>query len=479
MATATNDDVLGERAVVLGSSMAGLCAATVLSGHFAEVLVLDRDELPYAATPRTRVPQDRHPHLLLRAGAQALEEWYPGLLAELVDAGAVEIDLCADFLWHQDDGVQRRPASSLRGPSMSRPLLELVLRERVRRRGNVAIQPRTTVTGLSTTPEGAEVTGVVLDDRSEIAADLVIDCSGRQARSLRWLENVGYQLPSVSVVEVDTTYVSRRFRRIRGDSRDWKAAAVVGTPDSRRVAMATPIEEDQWIVVIAGLNGEAAPTDDVGMLAYARTFDSSVIASIIQECEPTGPVVTHHFPTNQRRYVEKLRAFPLNWLLLGDSVCSFDPIYGQGMTSAALQAQALGSCLARASTLDRAFSRAYFKAAGRIVGAPWSIAVGGDFVYQGTRGKKPFGTDLLNRYTGQVILAGQCDDAVVIRFNEVVSLVRAPGSLLSPPFVVRVLRSARRVRRERRRERRRVASSKASIDHPIRRRRSRSAAGRR
>jgi 2-polyprenyl-6-methoxyphenol hydroxylase-like FAD-dependent oxidoreductase len=130
-------------------------------------------------------------------------------------------------------------------------------------------------------------------------------------------------------------------------------------------------------------------------------------------------------------------------VLLGDAVCSYDPIYGQGMTSAAQQAEALGNALDRTGAVDRPFSRAYFRKAARIVSTPWSIAVGGDFAYADTRGKKPFATDLLNRYMARVIKAGQADEHVVVRFNEVVSLVRKPQSLMSPAFALRVLRGAR------------------------------------
>ena len=446
--------------------MAGLCAARALAPRFGRVVMVDRDELAAGPVPRRRVPQGRHPHLLLNAGARALEAWFPGLTADLLASGAVDLDLCADFLWHQDGGVQRRPETALRGPSMSRPLLEHTVRQRVLGLPNVEIRAGVTVTGLTATAGGSRVTGILLDEVDELGADLVVDASGRQARTLRWLEDLGYPPPEQSVVEVNTTYVSRRYRRIPDESRDWKAAAVIGDPGTRRLAMALPMEDDQWIVMLGGLNGEAAPTDDVGMLAYARMLESSEIADLIQECEPTGPAGTHHFPTNQRRHVEKLRRFPLGWLPLGDAVCSFDPIYGQGMTSAVQQAWALAACLDRARALDRSFSRAYFKAAARVVAAPWSIAVGGDFVYPGTVGKKPIGTDLLNRYTAQVTLAGQRDDAVVVRFNEVVSLVRPPESLMSPLFMVRVLAGARRVRRERRRM-------------EVNRRRDRSTAGRR
>jgi 2-polyprenyl-6-methoxyphenol hydroxylase-like FAD-dependent oxidoreductase len=430
--------------------MAGLCATRALAGRFGEVMLLDRDDLPDAPQPRRRVPQGRHPHLLLKAGASVLEKWFPGLAAELEHAGAVEVDLTADFFWYQSGGVQRRPASSLRAPSMSRPLLEHAIRERVRRLPRVTIHSGSTATDLTVDASGTRVTGVVVDG-AEIAADLVIDATGRQARTLPWLEGLGYPPPELSVVTVNTTYVSRRFRRAPDDARDWKAAAVIGDPESRRLTMALPMEDDQWIVMIGGLNGEAAPSDEVGMLAYARSFEDPVIADLIRDCVPTSRIVTHHFPTNQRRHVEQLKRFPLGWLPLGDAVCSFDPIYGQGMTSAALQAQALETQLDGATALNRSFARAYFKAVARVVAAPWSIAVGGDFVYAGTTGKKPFAADLLNRYTDLVVLAGQRDDSVVLRFNEVVSMVRSPESLLAPLFMLRVLRQAGRVRRKRRR----------------------------
>ncbi len=159
----------------------------------------------------------------------------------------------------------------------------------------------------------------------------------------------------------------------------------------------------------------------------------------MQASEPIGEPATHRFVANQRRHLDKLRRFPLGWAPLGDAVCSFDPIYGQGLTSAALQAQALGAGLDRSGAVDEAFARRYFRAAARAVSAPWSIAVGGDFVYPGTTGPKPVGTDLLNRYVARVNLAAQHDDTVALRFNEVVALVRKPAALLAPAYVVRVL----------------------------------------
>jgi 2-polyprenyl-6-methoxyphenol hydroxylase-like FAD-dependent oxidoreductase len=246
---------------------------------------------------------------------------------------------------------------------------------------------------------------------------------------------------------VDTRYVSTIYRRTALPAAGWKAAAVIADPTAKRLAMVLPAEGDRWIVAVVGINGEVAPSDGAATLEYLRSFDSPVIADLVAASEPVSAPVTHRFPSDQRRHVEALRSFPLGWVLLGDAVCSYNPIYGQGMTAAALQAEALGDALDAAGAVDRPFARRYFRAAGRTVSGPWSIAAGGDFAYPGTTGTKPFATGILNRYMDRVVKAGQCDDGVVIRLNEVVSLVRRPQSLLAPAFALRVLRKARELDR--------------------------------
>ncbi len=358
---------IGGTAIVVGASMAGLCAARVLADRFDSVLLLDRDTLPGGAEPRDRVPQGRQPHLLLVAGARLLEEWFPGIVGELRAAGAIDLDLSADIYWHQDGGVTRRPRSTLHGPAMSRPLLEWTVRKRVEALAPVRIRDRTTVAGLATDAAGTRVTGVRLQDGSSLAGDLVVDATGRGARSLAWLAELGYPAPPTSVVEIDTRYVSQIYRRDGADP-GWGAAVVVDEPAAKRLALALPLEGDRWIVLLSGLNGETPPLAEADRLAYARSFPSPVIAELMAASEPLGEPVTHRFPTNQRRHVERLRRFPVGWVPLGDAVCSFDPIYGQGMTAAAMQARALGASLDRTGRVDPAVSPAATSAPR---GAPW------------------------------------------------------------------------------------------------------------
>jgi 2-polyprenyl-6-methoxyphenol hydroxylase-like FAD-dependent oxidoreductase len=433
---------VGEHAVVLGASMAGLCAARVLADRFERVSIIDRDAFPTdPRQPRGQVPQGRHPHLLHVAGARLLAGWFPGIVGALHDGGAVELDLCADFYWYQEGGVARRPTTDLVGPAASRPFLEATVRARVAQLANVEIRDGCAAAGAEL--DGDRMTGVYLDGGTVLRADLTVDATGRRARSLGWLAAAGYSPPPVDTVEVDTRYVTQVYRRDPRVALGWKAAAVIDDPTKRRLAMALPAEGDRWLVLLGGLNGEAPPTQPDERLAWAESLPSSVIADLMAACPPVGDVVTHRFPANQRRRIEKMRRFPAGWTLLGDAVCSFDPIYGQGMTSAALQAAALGACLDHATAVDRRFARRYHRSVARVVAAPWSVAVGGDFAYPGTTGPKPAGTDLLNRYMRRVTIAAQHDDRTARRFNEVVAMVRRPESLLTPRFALRALRTSR------------------------------------
>jgi 2-polyprenyl-6-methoxyphenol hydroxylase-like FAD-dependent oxidoreductase len=435
---------IGGTAVVLGASMAGLCAARVLADRFDQVLVFDRDELPDGPEHRRLVPQGRHPHLLMKAGERLLERWFPGFTEELVAGGAVPVDLNGDLFWWDAGGPARRPTSDLVSPAMSRPFLEHTVRSRVAALPGVTIRDGAAVSGLATDAGGDRITGVHLEDGTVVAADLVVDASGRQARSLAWVERLGYQAPPVSQVHIDTTYVSGVYQRSEGSLPDWKGAGILGEPETRKQINCMPMEGNRWIIVIAGFNGLPLPTEHHGMLAMARSFESQAIADVMANAEPLGPLSVYRFPANQRRRLEKMRRVPLGWVLLGDAVCAFDPVYGQGMSSAAQQAEALGVELDRAGAVDRRFARRYFKAASRIVSSPWSVAAGGGFAYPATTGDKPVGTDLLNRYARRVTIAGHHDDVAAARFKEVAAMVRPPESLMSPLFMARVLWASRK-----------------------------------
>ena len=295
-------------AVVIGGSMAGLSAAAALAPRFESVVIVERDVVPDHPADRKGVPQGRHAHGLLPPGMIRLEGWFPGLIDELAAAGAPIVDVGRDALWHQD-GYRRRFVSGIRGPLSSRALLEFHVRRRTLALPNVILRAGAGVVGLLTDDEGTQVNGVHLADGTALPADLVVDASGRQGRSLRWLEELGYDAPPTTEIAIDVAYASRIFRRDghtgppsrggRNHQPGFGFAVVLAGPPTGRQAVAFPLEGQRWIVTLAGLHGERPPTDDAGFLAFARSLPSPEIAELVESSAPLGPIVTHRLhPTS-------------------------------------------------------------------------------------------------------------------------------------------------------------------------------------
>jgi 2-polyprenyl-6-methoxyphenol hydroxylase-like FAD-dependent oxidoreductase len=427
-------------AVVIGGSMAGLSAAAVLASRFATVTVVERDVLPDGPSDRKGVPQGRHAHGLLPAGLQRLEGWFPGLTEELLAAGAHPVDIGRDASWYQG-GHRLRFPTGITGPVASRALLEHHVRRRALALPNVTLRAGAGVTGL--TASAGQVTGVTLEDGTTLAADLVVDASGRQGRSVRWMADLGYDPPLTTEVDIDVAYASRIFRRHPSHTSDWTFAIVLSGPPTGRWGVAFPIEGDRWIVTLTGMHGDRPPTDEAGFLAFARSLPSQEVADFIESATPAGPAVTHRLHSNQRRHVEKLRNVPGGLVMLGDAVCSFNPTYGQGMTTATLQAEALGRALDRVPTLDARFVRAAYKRIAKAIAPAWQMTTGADFALPATVGPKPPGTDLLNRYMAHVFRASQVDEEVCLRVIEVTTLLLPPQALLTPRMMAAVFRASR------------------------------------
>lgn len=435
----------GERramAIVIGAGIAGLTASRVLGERFDRVLLLDRDDLPDAASPRRGVPQSSHPHVLLASGQRALDRLFPGLSADLAAAGAVPFDSGADLRVVRFGAQWAAVHLDLTLLSMSRPLLELALRRRVAGMANVTIRAGVAVAGL--TGDSGRVTGVVTDDGERLLADLVVDCSGRGSRSDRWLAALGAQAPGVEEVKVGISYATRVYRRESGQLADAVAGFVLPTaPREKAVGLILPIEDDRWLVGLGGWHGASAPADDEGYLRYARELPSPMIADVMAAAEPLGAVAMHRFPSSRRRRFEHLTEPPAGYLAAGDAVCSFNPVYGQGMTCAALAAEALGRVLDRHAGVPAQLTRQFYAAVAETIAVPWRFAVGADFTYPETTGPRPRGIRLLNAYSRRLQRVAQVDPEVRRVFTEVQHLLRPPTGLFTAPMLARVLRGPR------------------------------------
>lgn len=442
-------EVKGQHAVVAGASMAGLLAARVLSGHFDRVTVLERDAVVDDAVARKGQPHARHVHALLAQGFRIFERFFPNLRDDLRDGGAILGDMGADVRWHAYGGYRRQFESGMTGALASRPFLEACVRRRVQALPNVTIRGLADVDEPVASADRARITGLQLKPRNGaaaevITADLVVDATGRGSATPRWMEALGYARPDESAVKINMGYSTRIFRRRAGDLAGAKLVLISPRlPDLARSGYVFPIEGDRWIVTLGGWGGDYPPTDEQGFLDHARSLAAPDVFEILQRLEPQGDIIQHRLPSNLRRHYETLERWPERYLVLGDAVSSFNPVYAQGMTSAAMQAVVLDDVLRERTRagLDGLRQR-YFSRVAKVVDRPWLLAVSEDFRATTTTGPKPRGTDLVNPYVARVHRATQVDAAVHRAFLDVMNLVKPATSLMRPDIAWRVLRAS-------------------------------------
>jgi 2-polyprenyl-6-methoxyphenol hydroxylase-like FAD-dependent oxidoreductase len=430
----------GTHAIVIGASMGGLLAARALHNHFQSVTVLERDALPIEDIPRKGVPQGRHAHGLLAQGRNVIEGFFPGWTNEVVTAGGLFGDIANDVHWI-GHGVRLKAApSQLSGLLASRPVLEGHVRRRLAALPGVRLLDRCTVQSLLT--EGEVVSGVRMDieGRSqELAVDLVIDATGRGSSCPAWLKLLGFDAPSEDRIEIGAGYTTRLYRRRPTDLRGKLAVVVAGSAPNWRNGVVLAQSKDRWIVSIGGYLGDHAPTDEQMFSAYAASMSAPEIHEVVTSAEPVSDFLTYRFPASQRCRYERLSRFPRGFLVFGDAICSFNPVYGQGMTVAAQEAVVLNDCLRRG--LDELAPR-FFKAAATVVDVPWDIAVGNDLRHPAVEGPRPAFVRFINWYIGKLHMAAQHDEQLTQAFLTVANLVASPTTLLSPAVAWRVLRGA-------------------------------------
>jgi 2-polyprenyl-6-methoxyphenol hydroxylase-like FAD-dependent oxidoreductase len=426
--------------------MAGLVAARALSDHFARVTLVERDRYPDGPETRKGVPQIRHVHVLLKRGELVLAELFPGLLDELVKGGAHCIDMAGDTRWHHYGGWKVRFRSGMDFYCQSRPFLEWKVRERVAAIPNVTIADGSDAEGFATDETKRRVTGLSIRDAQgggerTLAADLVVDASGRGSRTPQWLTALGFAAPEESRVSVDVGYASRLYRPPSGVKRSWKALFVYHQAPSTRLAVIVPVEKDLWMVTEVGWFRDYPPGDEQGFLEFARSLPEPDVYDAIRDAEPCSPIAVHRFPHNLRRHYERLPSMPSGLVVLGDALSSFNPIYGQGMTSAALAAATLGEILGETKTRAELVTvgKRFHSRFGRILDGVWMQTTSEDLRFPQAEGRRPWWLGIANAYTARVYLRSRTDPVVSRAFLQVMHLMQSPSSLFRPAILRRVL----------------------------------------
>lgn len=436
--------IRGQHAIVLGGSMAGLLTARVLADAYERVTIVERDVLPEDYAARKGVPQGRHLHALLARGGQVLDRLFPGFTADAVEAGVPVTDLLGGIRWllsgyrfaQTDMGQQILLAS--------RPMLEGLVRARVRALANVSVLDDRDVAGLFAAPDRRRVVGVRVraEDNVEelLESDLVVDCTGRGSRTPVWLEELGYARPAAERIEVNVGYTTREYRLADGALGKDRLILHGWNPGFPRGGGLQTVEDGRAVLTVTGLLGHRPPADPKGFEEFLGSLRFPDLLEAVEGAEPLTDPVQFQYPANVRNHYERMRDFPEGLLVVGDAVCGFDPVYGQGMTSAALQAEALGGLLAADEPLTW---RRHFRAMSKAVDAPWQIASGGDLAFPEVAGRRTPTVRLVNAYLPHLHAAASTDASLAEVFLRVTGLLDRPQTLLRPDVVARVFRAKR------------------------------------
>ena len=448
----------GRHAVVLGGSLAGLLAARVLSDHFERVTLIERDAYPDTTEVRRGTPQANHVHGLLVRGRQILEQLFPGLPAELIAAGAPEVDLANDVAWFTRAGRGIKFKSDFKVLAFSRPLLDLHVRKRLSANPKIEILDNTDVLRLLPGIYSDRLAGVLVCPRNsdsdrrvaiELHADLIVDATGRASKSPRWLADLGYQTPQEIVIDAQLAYASRYLRMPSDFNADWQGAFIQASPpDDKRGGFLLKVEDNRWLLTLIGGGGECPPSDEQGFLDYARNLRNSTIFEAVKNAEPLTPIKTHRATQNRLRRYENARDLPENFLVVGDAVCAFNPVYGQGMTIAALGALTLQKSLQAQQRLypDGSFyglSRRFQRRLAKVNQTPWMLATSEDYRYREVAGGTASRTTrFMHRYMDHVIRLSTKDENVRRVLLRAFNMLVPPTALFRPPILFRVMRQA-------------------------------------
>jgi flavin-dependent dehydrogenase len=450
------------QAVVVGGSIAGLLAARALAEVCARVTVVERDQYPQEPGFRAGTPQSRHVHVLLARGRHILEELFPGISAELQQRGATGADMLGDMAYCQGTTWLPRLPSDVWTLLCSRSLLEWQIKRMLLDHWpNVRILERHEVVGLVATPGGERVTGVRLRKRpgpsgedtpptstmedagTSLAADLVLDASGRHSKSPAWLRELGYDAPAESRVDSHISYASRVYALPEPpDGRSWRGMVVSWDPPRHlRGGVIWPQEDGSWLVTLGGAGGENPPTDEAGFVAFAQSLPVPEFYEAIREGEPQTPIYGYADMSNFRRYYERLKRLPDGFVALGDTFCAFDPVYGQGMSVAAMASALLRDMLRRRATRDlRGFGRHFHRALARQVALPWQMATAIDVRVPGAEGGTTgLTTRLMQRYLDRVTRLLPTMEQAQRAFIGAAHFVAPPRALFAPAILARAL----------------------------------------
>jgi 2-polyprenyl-6-methoxyphenol hydroxylase-like FAD-dependent oxidoreductase len=438
-------------AIVIGGSMAGMLAARALSETFDRVTILERDLISGNLEGRPGVRQARHLHALLPRGRRILERWFPGITSEFQAAGAEVLDVANDIAWLTPQGWGVRFPSRFEALTLTRDLLDWVVRRRLLQLPNVNLLHSREVKSLR---GGANlVEGVNLNFRAEnkrgafsdfLRSEFVVVSTGRNSSAPKWLRELGLPEPETSRVDAHVGYASRMFRRPSQFKSAWRALFIQAAPPAaKRAGILFPVEGNRWLVTLQGGDGDYPPADEAGFLEFARTLRSPLLFEAIKHAEPVTPISSYRAAQNKLQHYERLKSWPDRLIVLGDAACAFNPVYGQGITTAALAAEDLQRCFPQSRIRLDGVARHFQRRLAKINRAPWMLATSEDLRYAGVEGASASpAVKFMHTYINNVLRSATHSKTVRKRFLEVQGMLKGPAAIFRPFVVAQVLKEA-------------------------------------
>jgi 2-polyprenyl-6-methoxyphenol hydroxylase-like FAD-dependent oxidoreductase len=420
--------------------MAGMVAARALADHMP-VTLLERDALPDAPDARRGLPQAMHLHTILARGMNYLEGRFPGLRREMIEGGAISIDGGNELGWLGPFGwASQFGRGKLESVWATRDFLDAHIRRRLRRDPRIEWMDSRRVESLELDGSGRRVCGVRLADGQVASARLVVDATGRGSKLPEWLRAAGFAVPSETEVDARTVYTSALARLARQLPNGWKGLFVLGAPpDILRGGAIGPVEGERVLISLATVGGEPAPRETGEFAAFGRRLRAPLFGDLLENAEWLTPARTTRSTTNRWRHYERM-ALPAGLLVIGDALCAFNPVFGQGISVATMQAEALSHVLGTLGPNHPELTRAATRALAGQVRFPWAMATSQDLHIPGTQGRVPRGTAVIDAYMNRLFALSTRDGDVSMKVSRVFNLIESPLALYAPRTLWRVLR---------------------------------------
>ncbi|MBW4534806.1 MAG: hypothetical protein KME09_12805 [Pleurocapsa minor HA4230-MV1] len=439
--------LLGEKAIVIGGSIAGLLSARVLADYFQQVLILERDRLPETPEARRGVPQSVQPHVLFTKGYRILGELLPDVAEQLQSNGALSIDWAREFKHYNQGhwGTEAIEPSEIVSITCSRYLLEWTIRQELVKLPRIKILEQSKVSGLLYDRARDRVTGVQLHS-TQLSADLVVDASGRSSQAAQWLQEINYSPAPETVVNPFLGYATRRYQLPANFQPDWKVLLISqAPPENTRLGYLARIEHDEVIATLGGYGKDFPPLNDLGFLEFAQSLAQPDFYQAIANARPTSPIYAHRATANRRRNYDQIK-LPAGLIALGDAVCALCPVYGQGMTVSALGAKTLQTWLDK-SARGKLDNNRFQKQLAKSNSFHWMLATSQDSRFPTTVGgeqsKEGTVNKLMTGYMNRLLAKSASEPNLHLMFLEVAHLLRSPLYLYHPAVMWQVLASSK------------------------------------